>query len=154
MCIRDSSDITSANPAPIEGNFLKLTGTPLSNIEWIGGAENNSDDTDVFQTFGITTDVNNTLIEMDVHNNGKEKTYLLLALKERDGSTNDFTTEVAIDWDGWGKVSLPLNRFLDLNDAPIDPSKIKTLKVHLTDGDGSGQAIEANVDNIKFLEIL
>lgn len=141
-------------PEPISGNYLKLSGRDDLNISWIGGAENHTWDVEQFQTFGITTNANNTILEMDIHNNGRENTNIILVLLEKDGSTNDFTTEVKIDWVGWDRISIPLNRFLDLNDFIVDPTKVKTIKIHLIDADDSNEKLEVNVDNIRFLEIL
>ncbi|MEL7121084.1 MAG: glycan-binding surface protein, partial [Bacteroidota bacterium] len=146
--------IQSADPEPINGNFLKLSGRDDLGINWIGGAENHSWDTDQFQTFGITTDANNTLVEMDIHNNGRDNTNIILVLLEREGSTNDFTHQIKVDWDGWQRISIPLNRFQDLNDFIVDPTKIRTLKIHLIDAEDSNESLEVNVDNIRFIEIL
>ncbi len=146
--------VQSENPAPIDGNFLKLSGRDELGINWIGGAENNSFDAENFPNFGISTDISNTLLELDINNNGRDETHIILVLLERDGSRNDFTAQIKVDWNGWEKISLPLNRFQDLNGFSIDPAKIKTLKIHLIDADSSGETLEVNVDNIRFLELL
>lgn len=150
----NSNAIQSDNPAPINGNYLKLSGKDDLGISWIGGAENHSWDTDQFQTFGITTDANNTLVEMDIHNNGRKNTNVILVLLERDGSTNDFTHQIKVDWEGWERISIPLNRFQDLNGFIVDPTKVRTIKIHLIDADDSNESLEVNVDNIRFMEIL
>ena len=154
----DQSNINDAiqntNPDPINNNFLKLTGKDDLAISWVGGVENNSNDVTVFDNFGITTSAQNTLFEMDIHNNGKNNTHIILILLERDGSPNDFTHTIAVDWTGWERVSFPLIRFEDLDGFLIDPAKVKTLKIHLIDETNSGSELEVNVDNIEFLEIL
>ena len=139
-------------PAPIDGNYLKLSGRDELDIRWIGGAENHAWDVEIFQTFGITTDANNTLLEMDI-NNGRNNTHVIIILLERDGSSNDFAFQTKIDGEGWQRFSVPLNRFQDLNDFIVDPSKIKTIKVQLIDADNSKELLEVNVDNIRFVEI-
>ena len=141
-------------PEPIAGNYLKISGTDDLNISWIGGAENHTWDVEQFQTFGIMTDANNTLIEMDVHNNGRKNTNMILVLLEKDGSPNDFALTVKVDWTGWQRFSVPLNRFQDLNDFVVDPAKVKTIKIQLIDADDSNEKLEVNVDNIRFVEIL
>ena len=146
--------IHSSNPEPFNGNFLKLSGTDDLNTVWLGGVENNAQDVAVFDNFGITSDGNNTLLEMEMNSNGSEVTHIILVLLERDGSSNDFTHTFKIDWEGWRKVSFPLNRFKDLNEVTIDPQKIKTIKIHLNNADNSNALLEANVDNIRFVEIL
>lgn len=147
--------IQSSNPEPIDGNFLKLTGTDALDITWIGGTQSHfgfpGDD---FTTFGIKTGINNTLLEMDVNNNGKDNTFLSLILLEHDGETSDFVHEVRLKKSGWQRLSIPLNRFSNFEGRIVDPTKIKLIKVHLTDKDNSDQPLEANVDNIRFVEIL
>jgi len=146
--------VQNTNPASYDGNFLKISGVDDLGIGWIGGAENNAQDVTVFEKFDITADVNNTLLEMEMNSNGSEVTHVILVLLERDGSNNDFTHTFKIDWEGWKTVSFPLNRFKDLNEIIIDPQKIKTVKVHLNNTDNSNLLLEANVDNIRFVEIL
>ncbi len=141
-------------PEPIDGNYLKISGRDELNINWIGGVENHTWDTDQFQTFGITTDANNTFIEMEMNNNGRKNTTVIIILIENEGSNNDFTVEVDVDWDGWNKFSVPLNRFTDFNDFVVDPIKVKTVKIQLIDTKGTGDKMEINVDNLRFLEIL
>ncbi|MEM9820830.1 MAG: IPT/TIG domain-containing protein [Bacteroidota bacterium] len=142
------------NPFALDGNFLRLTGRDEFGIGWIGGAENHSWDTDVFDNFGIRTSNNNTLLKMDVHSNGNQFTHLIIVLLERDGSFNDFTEKIEVDWDGWREISIPLNRFTDLNGASIDPAKVRTVKVHLNNVEGTNQILEVNIDNLRFVEIL
>ncbi len=146
--------VQNSVPEPINGNYLKISGKDDLNISWIGGAENHTWDVEQFQTFGITTDANNTLVEMDIHNNGRKKTNMILVLLEKDGSPNDFALTVKVDWDGWQRFSVPLNRFQDLNDFIVDPTKVKTLKIQLIDADDTNEQLEVNVDNIRFVEIL
>ncbi|MEM6700110.1 MAG: glycan-binding surface protein [Bacteroidota bacterium] len=146
--------VQNSNPDPIDGNFLKVSGRDDLGIGWIGGAENNSFDVETFPNFGIQTSLNNTLLELDINNNGRKNTNVILVMLERDGSRNDFTHQFKVDWDGWETYSVPLNRFNDLNGVPIDPEKIRTIKIHLIDAEASGQTLEANVDNIRFTEIL
>lgn len=147
--------VQNTNPAPIDGNYLKLTGQDDLDIAWVGGAQSHfgfpGDD---FTTFGITTDINNTLLEMDIHNNGRDNTHLLLILLEHEGLTSDFVHDIHIDWEGWERISIPLNRFSNFEDIIVDPAKIKLLKIHMTDTDDSNDLLEVNVDNIRFVEIL
>ena len=147
--------VQNADPEPIDGNFLKLTGKDDLDLTWIGGAQSHfgfpGDD---FTTFGITTDINNSLLEMDIHNNGRNNTHLLLILLEHEGLTSDFVHEIHVDWEGWQTISVPLNRFSNFEDIIIDPAKIKLLKIHLNDKDDSNTMLEVNVDNIRFIEIL
>ncbi|MEM1120201.1 MAG: glycan-binding surface protein [Bacteroidota bacterium] len=145
--------VQNSVPAPIDGNYLKLSGTDELGISWIGGAENHTWDVEQFQTFGITANANNTLLEMDVHNNGRDNTHVILILLEKDGSPNDFAFQTKLDEDGWQRLSIPLNRFQDLNDFIVDPTKVKTVKIQLIDADNSQEKLEVNVDNIRFVEI-
>ncbi|MEL6864269.1 MAG: glycan-binding surface protein [Bacteroidota bacterium] len=140
-----------SDPESLDGNFAKLSGWEES---WIGGFENHSWDTDIFETFGITNPGNSTLFEMDVHTNGNENTHIIIIFLERDGSPNDFTQQLKLSGDGWQKVSIPLNRFQDLNGLIVDPAKIKTVKIHLINADGVNTPLEVNIDNMEFIEIL
>jgi len=146
--------IQNVNPDPIDGNFIKLTGADDFNIGWIGGCENHSWDTAEFDNFGITTTNNNTLFEMDVNVNGNEHTHIIIIFLERDGSPNDFTHQIKVTGEEWETISLPLNRFKDLNEILVDPAKIRTVKIHLNNIDGVSSDLEVNVDNMKFIEIL
>lgn len=149
-----SNAIQNTDPIPFDNNYLKLTGSDDLNIGWIGGAGSNFQDAMVFDNFGLTTNVNNTLLEMEMNSNGNEVTHIILVLQERDGSINDFTHTFKVDWEGWQTVSFPLNRFNDLNEILIDPAKVKTVKVHLNNTENSNSPLEVNVDNIRFVEIL
>jgi hypothetical protein len=146
--------VQNTNPAPINNNFLKLSGKDNTNIKWVGGAQNNFGfPGDPFANFGITSTPDNTLLKMDINNNGKDKTYIILILLENGGSNNDFTYKIPVDWSGWKPISVPLNRFKDLNGIPVDPAKVKVLKIHLIDEEATKQQMEVNVDNIRFLEV-
>ena len=145
--------IADSNPASLDGtNFLKLSGTDPGTI-WIGGAESHSNDPMVFDVFDVKSDINNTFLELDVNNNGYNKTHLILVLAERAGSTNDFTETIVVDWEGWKNLSIPLNRFQDVDGSFIDPGKIRTIKMHLYNELQTNQALEVNVDNLKFVQI-
>ena len=146
--------VQNINPEPIDNNFLKLTGTDGLGISWIGGTQSNFADVDDFQNFGITTDLGATILKMDINNNGTNNTFLTIVLTERDGSSNDFAHTIAVDWTGWQEVIIPLTRFEDLGGFLIDPTKVKSIKLHLTDDSISGELLEVNVDNLRFVEIL
>jgi outer membrane lipoprotein-sorting protein len=145
--------ILSELPDAIDGNFLKISGFDPGSV-WVGGTESHSNDPTVFDVFDIVSNINDTFIELDVNNNGSDDTHLIIVLAERNGSINDFTETIAIDWEGWGRISLPLNRFSDINGVTPDPQKIRTVKLHLFNELNSSQKMEANVDNLKFIEIL
>jgi len=148
-----SNATTNADPDGFDGsNFLKISGTDPGTV-WIGGAESHSNDPMVFEVFDIASDINNTFVEMDINNNGYDDTHLIVVLAERNGSINDFSETIEVDWDGWEHVSLPLNRFKDVDGAFIDPEKIRTIKMHLYNELQSNQPLEVNVDNLKFVQI-
>ncbi len=144
--------VHNSNPAPIDGNFLKITGVDPGSI-WIGGTENHSNDVDNFENFGIESDINNTFLEFDINNNGAKDTHIIIVLGERNGSPNDFTETLHIDGDGWQNYRLPLNRFTDLDGVPVDPSKIRVVKLHLFNELGVQGQLEVNIDNLKFIQI-
>jgi len=146
------SAVQDEDPTTLSGNYLKISGTDPGSI-WIGGTESHANDPMVFQNFGIENDINNVFLEMDLNNNGREDTHLIIVLTERDGSINDFTEQIAVDWDGWQNVSILLNRFQDVDGATIDPAKIKNVKLHLYNEVGSNLPLEVNVDNLKFTQI-
>jgi len=131
---------------------ILVSGTDPGSV-WIGGAENHSNDLNVFENFGIQSDINNTFIDLDIHNNGAKDTHLIIVLGERGGSPNDFTETLHLDKDGWQNFRIPLNRFMDINGANIDPSKIRVVKLHLYNELGVTQKLEVNVDNLKFIQI-
>ncbi len=145
--------LDNAVPAPLDGQFLKISGFDNGAI-WVGGTESHSDDPMVFDVFDIQSDINDTFIEFDVHNNGKDDTHLIVVLAERGGSTNDFTEMIHVNETGWHKVNIPLNRFSDITGATPNPQKIRTLKFHLFNELDSAQKMEVNLDNIKIIQII
>jgi len=144
--------VQNTDPEPIDNNFLKISGTDEGTV-WVGGTENHSWDANIFDVFPIESDINNTFLDLDVNSNGQEDTHLIIVLVERGGSTNDFTQTIHLDKDGWDHLSIPLNRFADLDGFTIDPQKIRAVKLHLWNELGSFQKLEANVDNLKFVQI-
>lgn len=145
--------VHSANPDPFNGSFLKLSGNDASSI-WLGGTEHASFDPTVFDKYDISSDINNTFLEFQANSNGKTNTEITLVMKQREGSFNDFTETIKIDWEGWKNVSLPLNRFTDVDGVTIDPSDIKVVKVHLVNPDQLSDNLEVNIDELKFIEVL
>lgn len=131
------------------GNYLKISGTDPGSI-WVGGTESNQDG---IENFGVVSDLNNTFLEMDISNNGKDKTHLIFIVKEKNGSFNDFQITEHIDWEGWRKITIPLNRFKDINGAPPDPTKLNLIKLHLYNELGSSQSLEVNLDNINLIQV-
>ncbi|MEM9259418.1 MAG: glycan-binding surface protein [Bacteroidota bacterium] len=146
--------IQNSSPSPTEDNFLKLAGKDDLGIGFIGAATTHSFDTDVFTNFGITTDLANTLLELEVNTNGHPATRLILVLRERDGSANDFSREIILDRSGWQTISQPLSRFQDIDGNLIDPTKVATIRLILFDTEATGSQFEANIDNLRFIEIL
>lgn len=144
--------VVNNDPEPIEGNFLKISGKDPGST-WIGGAESHSWDVADFEAFPIQSDINNTFIEMDVHNNGITETHLIIALAERAGSPNDFSITVQLEKSGWNKISIPLNRFKDIEGFTIDPRIIRTVKLQLYNELQSSKRLQANIDNLKFIQI-
>ncbi len=144
--------IRSSNPDPIDNNFLKLSGVDPGSV-WIGGTESHSWDIAEFDVFPIQSDLTNTFLEMDVNNNGREDSHVVLILAERGGSINDFTYNQDIKEEGWSHLSIPLSRFEDIDGLQINPQIIRTLKIHLVNNNMSTSALEANIDNIKFVQV-
>lgn len=144
--------VQNSNPIPIDNNYLKISGMDPGTV-WIGGTESHSWDTNDFNVFPISSGLNDTYLSLDLNSNGRDKTHLIIVLAERDGSPNDFTTTFPIDWDGWNNVELPLNKFTDIDGFPIDPTKIKTIKLHLYNELNSTLPLEVNVDNVKFIQV-
>ncbi len=147
-----STAVRSSNPAPIDNNFLKLSGVDPGSI-WIGGTESHAWDINEFSVFPIESDLTNTFLEMELNNNGREDSHIVLILTERDGSLNDFTYNQDISQEGWNRISIPLSRFEDVNGLQINPQIIRNLKIHLVNNNMSATAIEANIDNIKFVQV-
>jgi hypothetical protein len=150
--LNSAAAVQKSNPNPVSGNFLKLTGKDIGS-QWIGGTENHSNDVNVFKTFDINSDINNTFIEMDLNSNSSTKTHLIVVMAERDGSPNDFTYTTQIEWSGWKKIRIPLNRFKDVSGVTINPKKIKAVKLHLYNELKTAAKLEANIDNLKFILI-
>lgn len=142
--------IRSSLPAPLDGNFLQLSGTDDLGTIWMGGAETRGGPE--VEAFGITTSVTNTFLEMDVNNNGRSDSYLLLVLREQNGRPGDFTSRVAIDEEGWHKVRIPLIRFTDSQNRIINPAAVNQIKFHIEDTEETGRRIEVNIDNVIFVE--
>ncbi len=147
--------IQENSPNAIDGNYMKVTGTAPESGNWIGGPQSYfgamGDD---FTDFGISTGPGDTLLKMDINNNGRDNTHIILILLENNGSPNDFAYNIHVDWEGWQEVSIPLSRFEDLNGFIVDPAKVRILKIHLNDEGESNSLLEINVDNIRFEEIL
>ena len=146
--------VQSTDPEPISGNFLKISGKDTQNTGLIGSVTTQTNDPATFENFGLTTTIANTLLEFDVNTNGHPATRLIIILKERGGSRNDFSRELKLDEPGWIKVTQPLSRFEDLNGAPIDVSKIVSIRFLLFDTENTGEQFEVNIDNLLFSEIL
>jgi len=146
--------VVANSPEPTSGNFLKLSGSDTGGV-WIGGTESHSNaQGDDFDVFEINSDINNTYVEFDMNSNGRSETHVIIVLAERNGSTNDFTQTIAVDWDGWKTINIPLNRFADLNNALPNPQKLRTIKFHLFNQANSSFPLEINLDNLKFIETL
>lgn len=143
--------VQNSNPAPISGNFLKITGQDSQGIGFIGSA---SSPTFMADSLGITTTPQNTLFRMDVNSNGRTSTRLIIVLREANGSFSDFSQEIRLDRSGWRQVNLPLNRFQDANGVVVRPAKVNSVKFILFDSQGVGSLFEANIDNVRFAEIL
>ncbi len=146
--------VRSSDPDPISGNFLKISGRDTQGSGLIGSVTTQTNDPTEFANFGLTTSLANTLIEFDVNTNGHPATRLVIILKERDGSRNDFSRELRLDQTGWTKITQPLSRFEDLNGAPIDVSKVASIRFLLFDFDNTGEQFEVNIDNLLFSELL
>lgn len=144
--------VSNTSPSPLEGNYLKLSGLDSGGI-WIGGTESHSNDLNTFDVFDIVSDIDNTFVEFDINNNGRNDTHLIVVLAERNGSINDFSRTFHIQDEGWHKIQEPLNRFLDINGATLNPQKIRTIKLHLYNELSSSQTLEVNVDNLKFIQV-
>lgn len=148
-----TNSVVDSDPDSFDGtNFMKVSGTDPGSI-WIGGVESHSNDLMEFDVFDIGSDINNTFIDLEINNNGFDKTHVIIVLAERNGSPNDFSETIAVDWDGWEHVSLPLNRFKDVDGAFVDPQKIRTVKLHLFNELQANEDLEINVDNLKFVQI-
>jgi len=146
--------VVGSNPEATSGNFLKLTGTDTGGV-WIGGTESHSNAMgDTFDVFEIDSDINNTYVEFDLNSNGRKDTHVIIVLAERNGSTNDFTQTIPVDWEGWKTVNIPLNRFADIDNALPNPQKLRTIKFHLYNQANSSLPLEINLDNLKFIETL
>jgi Surface glycan-binding protein B xyloglucan binding domain/IPT/TIG domain len=148
--------ISKANPDPISGNFLKINNASAADW-WVGGTENWDWDTDKFLNFGIkNTNPETVGIKFDLNSNGATQTVISVILAERNGKAKDFSKSVKVDWAGWKTVTLRLSDFAyDGNGAnleKVDPSKVKSFKIHLIEG-VVGKRSEANFDNIRFVEL-
>ena len=143
-----STALRSSNPDPLDNNFLKLSG---AGDGFLGGTLSHVWGND-FTVFPIESDLSNTLLEMDFNNNGREDSHILLALATL-GGANDYSYSQDIAEEGWNHLSIPLSRFEDLNGLQINPQEINQVKIFLVNENMSPAAIEANIDNIKFVQI-
>ena len=144
--------IQNNSPIPINNNYLKISGVDPGSV-WVGGTESHSFDVDVFENFDITSDINNTFVQFDANNNGRDATSIIIILAERGGSPNDFSFQMDLKESGWNTYRISLNRFLDVTGATINPEIIRTIKFHLFNANDSSGLLELNVDNIKFILI-
>lgn len=142
--------IRSSLPAPIDGSFMQISGTDDLNTVWLGGPETPGGA--AVDSFGIETDVRDTFLEFDVNSNGRTQTFLTLVLNQQDGSFADFFTTIQLNETGWSRVSIPLVRFKDSNGIVVKPSKVNRIKFHIEDRNDTDQRIEANIDNVAFVE--
>lgn len=145
--------IRSTLPAPVDGNFMQLSGTAASATAFLGGAR--SPGGSAIDSFGITTiDPGNVFLELDVNSNGRTQTTLVLTLAQQNGSIFDFTTRIVLDDAGWNRVSIPLVRFTSSAGNVVKPQKVNQIKFLIEDPDNTGQRVEANIDNVAFVERL
>ena len=136
-------------PEPLDGDYLTLRGT-AGTSPLIGNVRTPSAGLDVF---GLEAEGRFTFLEFDYNTDGHPATQLTVVLKERDGSLNDFSRSFDLDEDGWVSVSQPLTRFQDLDGVPADPAKVVYVKFILLDEAGSGEPFEANIDNLRFVQL-
>ena len=141
--------IRQSLPAPIDGQYLHISGQDELGTRWLGGPKTPSG----LDSFGIETNVNNTFLEMDVNNNGRNDTWLTLVLQEQGENAGvDYTVRRQITTPGWQRLSIPLVRFRNSSGFVIMPGRVNQIKWHIEDRDETGNRIEMNIDNVEFVE--
>lgn len=135
-------------PGPIDGNFMQVTGMDGLGIKWIGGANTPAPR----DSFGISAPVSNVFLEMDVNSNGRTDSWLQISFTEQDGRPGEFTHRVKLSESGWTRYSQPLTRFKNSQGFTVRPGRINQIKFHISDFNETGGRIEANVDNVEFVE--
>jgi hypothetical protein len=147
----DSKTIANSNPAPKSGNFLKaIPKTPGSTT--YAGISTYSLSTPG-QTFGMTSTTAATTLKFDVNNNGKTATALQVIVQETttDANATNFAKTITINGSGWNTIAIPLTDMLNNYGAgPLTPDPAKLTKVKFHFQGYSTNAMEANIDNVRF----
>ena len=148
--INGSPFVTSTFPAPIDGDYLKMSGIRSgSTTSFVGFIQTSP----LLDSFDIDATVANAFIELDLNSAGRANSYLTVALREQDGRIGDFSTNIKLeDAAGWNTVRVPLVRFRNSNNFVVTPGKVNVVKFILQDLDNTGRRVEANIDNVKFVE--
>ena len=137
------------SPEPIDGQFLKLSGRRTS-ADLLGGLAIPR----TGEPLGIVTPNLRTLVTFDVHNGGRDNTFLKVILTDSDGIDYDLQTRgIRLEEEGWVRVAEPFTRFTNAG-APVDPAKVIGVRFFLFDDSGTGEPMEANIDNVAIAEIL
>lgn len=152
--------IQNSRPAPISGNFLKMSGRPTNSSGIIGLVETPAS---IRDTFDISAPLNRSFIELDINTSGVGGGVLRLAFRELTGAENPngrpgaFTNDIPLPaTSGWKTVRLPLVQFTQPNRGPVTPGFINRIQFVLV-GDTGPNGTERNraqvsIDNVNFVE--
>ena len=147
----DSKSITSINPAPKSGNFLKAVCKQPATTSYAGISTFALSTPD--QTFGMKSTTASTTLKFDVNNNGKTATVLQVIVQETttDANATNFAVSVPVNGIGWNTIAIPLTQLLNnYGGGPLTPDPVKITKVKFHFQNYNTNPMEANIDNVRF----
>ncbi len=141
---------TTSNTEPAQklGKFMKMTNLKGTTKNGYVGASH--DDAIVYDLSQVTTE--GAAVRMDVNNNGKKGTTLLIAFTDKDGG--NWNKTIKCDWDGWQPVTVRLSEFNfwygTKKGDKIDAKRISKISI----GFDAYKDIpsELNIDNIRLIK--
>ena len=149
---RDITTFVAAHdsPAPLNGQYLKLSGRRTSD-PLLGGIRIPA----LGDPFGISGVPLNTVITFDVHNGGRTESFLQVVLTDTNRVDYELDTRgILLEETGWNFRSIPLSRFTNLQGAPVSPGSVRGVSFFLFDDSPEAVLMEANIDNVRFAEVL
>lgn len=146
-----SKTIVNSNPAPKAGNFLKAIPLMPGSTTYAGVSTYSLSTPG--QTFGMTSATAATTLKFDVNNNGKTATVLQVIVQETttDANATNFAKTITVNGSGWNTIAIPLTDMLNnYGGGPLSPDPAKLTKVKFHFQGYSTNAMEANIDNVRF----
>ena len=135
------------NPAPIDGNFLQLSGRNTGGGNFIGFVRSPTN----LDSFDIEVQqADQAFLEFDVNSGGRANSYLTIILREQ--GSGDFTSTIELDdEEGWQTIRQPMVRFRNSGNFVVTPGAINAVGFALLDEERTGRFVQANIDNVRLV---